>query len=133
MKHNLLEDKFTIFKLEIDKSETRFKTAQERVNNFKRLIDEHKLTCFIGEFDHCSHTKGLDNSEIKDEIVNERNVVFCFGTKLPAPEVLAVRSGSIGTEATETGFTISFVEAPMVTANETIESWIRNVANREAA
>jgi hypothetical protein len=133
MKYELLQEKFPIFKLDIDKSETRFRSAQDLVNHFKLLIDEHKVTRFIGEFDHYSHTKGIDNGEIADGIIDARNVVFCFGTKLPAPEMLAVRPRSIGIAEMETGFTISSMEAPMAIANETMESWIKGVANRAAA
>ncbi len=127
MKQVLLQEKFPIFKLEIDKSETEYKTAQALVDHFKQLIDEHKVTRFIGEFDHYSHTRGLDGGEIADEIIDARNVVFCFGTKLPKAEMLAVRPRSIGIAETETGFMISFMEAPMAIANDTMESWVKGV------
>jgi hypothetical protein len=132
VKYELLQDKFPIFKLEISKSETRFRSAQDLVNHFKQLIDEHKVTRFIGEFDHYSHTRGLDNGVIADGIIDARNVVFCFGSKLPAPEMLAVRPRSIGIAETQNGFTLSFMEAPMAIANATMESWIKDVVNRKA-
>jgi hypothetical protein len=99
MKQVLLQEKFPIFKLEIDKSETEYQSAQALVDHFKQLIDEHKVTRFIGEFDHYSHTRGLDGGEIADDIIDARNVVFCFGTKLPKAEMLAVRPRSIAMEA----------------------------------
>lgn len=133
MKQLLLQEKFPIFTLVIDKSETTFQSAQELVDHFIQLIDDHKVTRFIGEFDHYSHTKGLDGGEIAEGIIDARNLVFCFGTKLPKAEMLAVRPRSIGIAETEAGFTISFMEAPMAIANETMEAWIKGVANRKAA
>ena len=127
MKQVLLQEKFPIFKLEIDKSETEYQSAQALVDHFKQLVDEHKVTRFIGEFDHYSHTRGLDGGEIADEIIDARNVVFCFGTKLPKAEMLAVRPRSIGIAETETGFMISFMEAPMAIANDTMEAWVKGV------
>ncbi len=133
MKQVLLQEKFPIFKLEIDKSETEFKSAQDLVNHFKQLIDEHKVTRFIGEFDHYSHTKGLEGGEIANDIIDARNVVFCFGSKLPKAEMLAVRPRSIGIAETKTGFMISFMEAPMALANDTMEAWVKGVVLKVAA
>lgn len=133
MKQVLLQEKFPIFKLEIDKSETEFKSAQDLVNHFKQLIDEHKVTRFIGEFDHYSHTKGLEGGEIANNIIDARNVVFCFGSKLPKAEMLAVRPRSIGIAETKTGFMISFMEAPMALANDTMEAWVKGVVLKVAA
>ncbi|MCP4075886.1 MAG: hypothetical protein GY744_06865 [Gammaproteobacteria bacterium] len=133
MKQVLLQEKFPIFKLEIDKTETIFKSSQELVDHFKKLIDGHKITRFIGEFDHYSHTKGLEGGEIAEGIIDARNVVFCFGTKLPKAEMLAVRPRSIGIAETETGFTISFSEAPMALANDTMESWVKGVVLKAVA
>jgi hypothetical protein len=133
MKQMLLQEKFPIFKLEIDKSETEFKSSQALVDHFKKLIDAHEIARFIGEFDHYSHTKGLPGGEIAEGIIDARNVVFCFGTKLPSAEMLAVRPRSIGIAETETGFVISFMEAPMALANDTMEAWVKAVALKAAA
>ena len=127
MKQVLLQEKFPIFKLEIDKSETEYQSAQVLVDHFKQLIDEHKVTRFIGEFDRYSHTRGLDGGKIADDIIDARNVVFCFGTKLPKAELLALRPRSIGIAETGTGFIISFMEAPMAIANDTMEAWVKGV------
>ena len=113
-------------------SETEYKSAQALVDHFKQLVDEHKVTRFIGEFDHYSHTRGLDGGEIADDIIDARNVVFCFGTKLPKAEMLAVRPRSIGIAETETGFIISFMEAPMAIANDTMEAWVKGVVKAAA-
>lgn len=133
MKQVLLQEKFPIFKLEIDKSETEVNSAQDLVNHFKQIIDEHNVTRFIGEFDHYSHTKGLEGGKIANNIIDARNVVFCFGSKLPKAEMLAVRPRSIGIAETKTGFMILFMEAPMALANDTMEAWVKGVVLKVTA
>jgi hypothetical protein len=129
MKQMLLQEKFPIFKLEVDKSETEYKTAQDVINYFKQLIDDHDVTRFIAEFDHYSHTKGLVNGHVDEEIIDARNIVFCFGTQLPAAEMLAVRPRSIGIAETLNKIIVSFMEAPMALANDTMEFWVKSLVN----
>jgi len=133
MKQMILQEKFPIFQLEVSKAETDFQSAQELVNHFKELIDEHKVTRFVGEFDHYSHTLGLEGGEIAQGIIDARNVVFCFGTKLSRAEMLAVRPRSIGIAESAKGFVISFMEAPMALANDTMEAWVKGVVKQQAA
>ncbi len=131
MKQMLLQEKFPIFKLEFYKSETEYKTAQEVINYFKQLIDDHDVTRFIAEFDHYSHTKGLQNGYVDEEIIDARNIVFCFGTQLPAAEMLAVRPRSIGIAETVNKLVITFMEAPMALANDTMEFWVKSLVNHK--
>lgn len=134
MKQMLLQEKFPIFTLEVGKQETELQDAQEVINYFKGLIDSNPVTRFIGEFDHYSHTRGLEGGEIAEGIQDARNIVFCFGTKLPKPEMLAVRPRSIGVVEMDQYFVISFMEAPMALANDTMEEWVKSVVkNAEVA
>lgn len=130
MKQILLQEKFPVFKLEVNKSETEFKSAQELINYFKRLIDDHDVTRFIGEFDHYSHTKGLPGGQVDESIIDARNIVFCFGTQLPKAEILALRPRSIGIAETLDQFIVSFMEAPMALANDTMEAWVKSIVSR---
>lgn len=132
MQQMLVEEKFPIFKLAFNKSETPFRSAQDIINHFKRLIDDHKITRFIGEFDHYSHTRGLEQGEIDAAIVDARNIIFCFGTQLPSGEMLAMRPRSIGIAELRDSFIVSFMEAPMPLANDTMEAWVRGLLGPEA-
>ncbi len=127
MKQIVLQEKFPVFKLEVNKSETDFKSAQELINYFKHLIDDHEVTRFIGEFDHYSHTKGLAEGHVDESIMDARNIVFCFGTQLPKAEILALRPRSIGIAETVDQFIVSFMEAPMALANDTMEAWVKSI------
>jgi len=133
MQHTLFQDKYPIFSEEIDKSSTTFKSAQELTNYFKQLIDDHKICRFIAEFDHYSHTRGLEGGEVAADIIDARDIVFCFGTKIPNPQVLAVRPRSLGIAETPSSFIISFMEAPMPLANDTMKSWIEGISNARVA
>lgn len=129
MKQMLLQEKFPVFKLEVNKSETNFKSAQELINYFKQLIDDHEVTRFIGEFDHYSHTKGLKDGHVNEMIIDARNIIFCFGTHLPKAEILALRPRSIGIAETLSYFVVTFMEAPMALANDTMEAWVKSIVN----
>ena len=47
--------------------------------------------------------------------------------------MLAVRPRSIGIAETVDGFVISFMEAPMALANDTMEVWVKGVVAKAAA
>lgn len=131
MQKMLLNEKFPIFKLDFLKTETNFNSAQEIINRLIELIDNNKDVRYVGEFDHYSHTKGLQDGEIDESIVDARNVMFCFGRKLTQPEVLAVRPRSIGVAEKKDSFTVSFMEAPMVSANQTMEGWVNSLVTHQ--
>lgn len=118
---------FSIYSLDFDKKETSFGSAQEIVNRLKILIDDNKVSRFIGEFDHYSHTKGLDGGVMDEDIIDARNILFCFGKTLSKASLLAVRPRSIGVAEKVNGFTVSFVKMPMALADETIEKWIKSL------
>jgi hypothetical protein len=59
-----------------------------------------------------------------------KNLVFCFGIKLPNPAVMAVRPRSIGVTQTARGFVVNFMEAPMPKANTAMEAWALSLKNR---
>lgn len=124
MEKQFLLDRYPIYKLEINKSELNYQSTQLLVNYFKDLMDEHKIVRFIAEFDHYSHTKGLEQSEINPSIIDARIITFCFGNQLTSGEILALRPCSIGIAETESIFIFSFMESPMTLVNETIKAWI---------
>ena len=80
-------------------------------------------------FDHYSHTSSLPEGEIAPEIKDAKNLVFCFGIKLPGPQVMAVRPRSIGVTELEDKFIVNFMEAPMPIANTTMEAWAKSIKN----
>lgn len=129
MKQTILMEKYPVFEMELDKSETTYTTAQEVIDALKGMIDAHPLVSYIGEFDHLSHTRSLPAGEVSPDIKDARLVVFCFGIKLPNPHVLAVRPRSIGVADMGDRFVINFMEPPMPTATEAMEGWVKSLRN----
>lgn len=129
MKQSLLQEKYPIFALEIEKPETRFHSVDEIIVYLKERIDNHSVAKYIGEFDHYAHTCSLQDGQISADILAAKNIIFCFGLTLPDPKVLAVRPRSIGVAETRRTFIITFMEAPMPVANIAMEDWAKSVRN----
>ena len=126
-KQTLLEKKIPVYLLEIKQSECRFSSVAEIADDFKQVIEAHKLACYIATFDHFAHTRRLPAGQIASNIAAAVNVVFCFGLTLPEPAQLANRPRSLGICETDGRFTITFMEAPMPVANAVIEEWARSL------
>lgn len=124
MKHMMLQEKYPVFTLEVGKNELANPTMQGIVDYFLAKIEEHPVARFIAVFDHYSHTKALPQGEINPAILDAKDVVFCFGTHLPNPQVLAVRPRSIGIAEMADSFVVSYMEAPMPLANNAMEAWV---------
>ncbi len=129
MKQTILMEKYPIFELDIDKSETNFKRVDEILDYLKEKIDSHDIAVYIGKFDHYSHTKSLKDGVVAEEILDAKNIICCFGKTLSKPAVLGIRPRSIGVVELEDKFVISFLEAPNPIANEAMESWAKGLIN----
>ncbi len=129
MKQSLLQEKYPVYSLEVSKSETKHQNCDAIIAFLKQRIDENNIACYIAEFDHYAHTTALEEGEIEEGIIAAKNIVFCFGIKLPKAEMMAVRPRSIGVVEYEDRFVISFLEAPMPVANQAMESWAKEIAD----
>ena len=131
MKHSLLQEKYPVFTLELEKSETPFTGVDPIIDYFKHCIDADRSARFIAVFDHYAHTRSLPEGEIGEGILDAKNIVFCFGIALPSPQVMAVRPRSIGVVELADCYVITFMEAPMPVANAAMEKWARSVQKRQ--
>ena len=129
MKQIIVMEKYPVFTIEFDKNETSFKNIDEILAYLKEKIDAHPIATFIAKFDHYTHTSNLEVGEINPIILNAKNIVCCFGKKLPRPEVLAVRPRSMGVAELTDKFIVSFLEAPNPDANKTMEDWVKGISN----
>jgi hypothetical protein len=128
MKQTPFEDRCPIFRLELARDECHFNSAQEILNHLKERVDEHKMARYIAEFDHFSHTKGLLEGEVNEEMLDARHIIFCFGNTLNDIDALAVRPRSIGIAEMRDRFQLTFLEAPQAMGSETMEQWIKALA-----
>ena len=120
-------EKYPVYTLRIEKSETDYQTIDEIFTYLKVQIDLHPIATYIGEFDHYAHTASLEVGEISDDIKAAKNLICCFGKVLPKAEVLAVRPRAIGVAELDSTFVISFLEAPNPDANKAMESWVKGL------
>ena len=126
MKHTLLNDKYPIFSLEIEKSEIRYRSLPALIDYFKEKIAENPKVQFLTVFDHFAHTSRI-GGEIMPGLVGAVDIVFCFGFAIPNPLVLAVRPRAIGIADLGERFVISLMEAPMVPANQAMRAWVMDL------
>jgi len=129
MTQKVFKEKYPIFELFIDKSETTCQNVDDVIAHFKACIEEHPVATYIATFDHYAHTASLPESTIADNIKAAKNIVFCFGKELPTPEVMAVRPRSIGVSDLGDKFVVIFMEAPNPQANEAMENWSKALKN----
>jgi len=120
-------EKYPVYTLRIEKSETDYQSIDEIFTYLKVQIDLHPIATYIGEFDHYAHTTSLEVGEVSEDIKAAKNLICCFGKVLPKPEVLAVRPRAIGVAELESAFVISFLEAPNPDANKAMESWTKGL------
>jgi len=130
MKQVTVMEKYPVFTLEVTKDETRFQSVDAILEFFEEKIEVHPIATYIGRFDHYAHTTSLKEGEVAEEIKAAKNIICCFGKKLPKAIVLAVRPRSIGVADMGDGFVISFLEAPNPEANAAMESWVKAIVGK---
>jgi len=128
MKQSLLMERYPVFDMMIAKTETTYASVDEILAALKEKIDAHPKVAYIATFDHYAHTQSIDG-DIAGSIRDAKNIVFCFGMKLPNPHVLAVRPRSIGVADMQDHFHITFMEPPMEIATTAMESWCKDLLN----
>jgi len=131
MQQSFTREAYSLFSLEIGKSETTFTSVDQILAHLKSCIEADPTAAFITIFDHYAHTSALPNGQIHDDILAASNIIFCFGFTLPTPQAMAVRPRSIGVVELPEHFHITFMEAPMPVANTAMESWARAAHNKE--
>jgi hypothetical protein len=131
MQQKIFMEKYPIFELTLNKDEAQLTTAQEVIAYLKQQVEAHPLAKVIGEFDHLTHTQSI-NGEIADGILAAQHLVFCFGTKLPNAQVMAVRPRSIGVTEFTDRLVITFMEPPMPVATETMTKWVLSLKKTQS-
>lgn len=121
-------DKYPIFSLSIEKSECKYDTIEAILEDLKAKVEAHPIAKFIAVFNNYEHTKSLEG-EIAPEILDARNLVFCFGQAIPNSKILAVRPRSIGICETKERFILDFLEAPKEQMHATMENWVKSLIN----
>ncbi len=125
MKQETLMEKYPVVSMELGKDEITQKSVDELLSYFQECIESDPIATYIAIFDHYAHTSQLESGEIAPEILDAKNILFCFGAKLPNPKILAVRPRSIGVAETANSFVISLMEAPNEPMHLKMEDWVK--------
>jgi len=124
MTQEILMEKYPVVSMELSKDEIEQESVDAILEYLSSCIENDPIAAFIGLFDHYSHTKQL-GGEIAPEILDAKNIVFCFGQKIPNPKILAVRPRSIGVVEKAESFVISLMEAPNEPMHRKMEDWVK--------
>lgn len=126
MKQKIFKEKYHIFEIEFTKSELKYSTVDEIIDELKKKIDANEIIAYIATFNQYDHTVNI-KGDINPDIKEAKNIVFCFGKEIPTPEVLAVRPRSIGIVELEDSFVVNFLEAPNEQANVAMENIVKSL------
>ncbi len=129
MNQIIFQEKYPIYTLELNKSETTCTNLDDIVTHFKTMIEQTPVVQFIGVFDHYNHTKNTEDGFIDPKIKDARNILFCFGKDIKDPVMLALRPRSMGLVELENSFMIAFMETPNPVANTAMEAWSKALKN----
>jgi len=127
MKQTIFKDKYPVWTLELDKNEISLDNIDDIVAYFKDKVDAHPVATFIAIFNHMEHTKTLKDAQINPDIIDIKNVIFCFGKEIPNTKVAAVRPRSIAVCELADKFVIEFLEAPNETLHSVMEDWAKSL------
>jgi len=127
MKQSIFKDKYPVWTLELDKQEVKLKDINSIVEYFKDKIDNHPIAKFIAIFNHMEHTKSIADAQINPDILDIKNVIFCFGKEIPNTKVAAVRPRSIAVCELKDSWVIEFLEAPNETLHGVMEQWSKEL------
>ena len=125
MKQTIFKDKYPVWTLELNKNEIALDNMDAIVTYFKEKVDSHPIATFIAIFNHMEHTKALKDAQINPDIIDIKNVIFCFGKEIPNTKVAAVRPRSIAVCELADKFVIEFLEAPNETLHGVMEDWAK--------
>jgi hypothetical protein len=115
------KDKFPLYTTTISKESY---SIDELIKYFKAKIESHPIAGFITIFDHYAYTSAKEEHNIPEDILDVKNVIFCFGKEIANPLVPAVRPRSIAIVETKDNFTISFMEAPNGKLTQVMVDWV---------
>lgn len=130
MRQSLLMEKYPTFDLDLPKSETTCASVDDIIARLRAKIDAHPKVAYIATFDHFAHTRAI-GGEIAEGITDAKNIVFCFGIKIPNAHMLAVRPRSIAVVDQGESFHLSFLEPPMELATKEMEAWCKALADKD--
>ena len=129
MKKMIFMDKYPIYETTISKKDTQYDSVDAVLRYLKAKIDADKVAAYIAHFDPYAHTASL-GGEIHPDIVEAKEIIFCFGQKLPNATIVAARPRAIGVVDTGEHLVINFMEAPNEPSTNTMIAWVNELTKQ---
>ncbi|MEA2029575.1 MAG: hypothetical protein U9N49_11455 [Campylobacterota bacterium] len=126
MKKSVFMDKYPVYETTLSKEQSNYSSVESIIAYFKDKIEKDKIAAYIGEFDPYRHTSSI-GGEIHPDIIQAKEIIFCFGQKLPNATIVAVRPRTIGVVELKDSFVINFMEAPNEPSTNTMISWVKEL------
>jgi hypothetical protein len=122
-----LFDKYPVYSEEINKHDTNCQHIDDILKQLKEKIKAHPVASFICEFDHYAHVSAQAEGKISNEIKASKHILFCVANAIPNPLIAAVRPRALSVVEMDHKFVISYLEAPVETANQLMAGWIEGL------
>jgi hypothetical protein len=103
-----------------------FEDADAVVEALLRQLEEHPRAHLIAVFDNLEHA-WQTGGDIPPDVLAIRNMIFCFGTELPVPELMALGPRTIVITEQTDRFTVSYMETPVPEFNDTMAQWLNRL------
>lgn len=114
-----------VYSRDLPKSD-RYRSIEDVAAALRANIEAHHLAVYIALFDHYEHTSNR-KGELYDDLVAAMVLVFCFGPKIPAARVLALKPRSFGIAEHVGHFTVNFQKAPSPDLTDTMKQWLSDL------
>lgn len=126
MQRITVEGRYPVWVEEIAKADTPWRDVDEIAAVLQARIHRHGGSAFICVFDHYGLNLRVGEA-LPIAMQDAKSILFCPGTKLLNPVLLALCPCAIGVADMGNRFVISFPDAPVVSPTETLALWVENL------
>lgn len=123
MQRITVEGRHPVWVEEIAKADTPWRDVDEIAAVLQARIHRHDGSAFIGVFDHYGLNLRIGEA-LPFAMQDAKAILFCPGTRLLNPVLLALCPCAVGVADMGNRFVISFPDAPLVSLTETLAQWV---------
>lgn len=121
---------YSVWVEEIAKADTPWRDVDEITAALQSCICDLGATAFIGVFDHYGFNLRA-GAPLPMCMQDAKTLLFCRGSRLRDPMLLALCPSAIGVADMGNRFVISFLDAPTVFPAETVGQWVEELRTVE--
>ena len=126
METKIIMDTYPVQMKTFTKMDMTLNSVEKLIQYFISKIDADPMAVHIATFDHYAHTKD-HNGEISPDILDAKNIIFCFGPKLLKPVAVGLRPRSIGIVDLGDKLQVNFMSPPAAPIREKMTKWVEEI------